>query len=389
MTRLRATAAFTAVVIRSMVRDRTALFFVLVLPVLVIVIIGTTFGGAERLEIGVAPAEAGLGDQVVDALEAADGLAVQRFAGEGSVRDAVLRRDVVAGVVVPVGFDAAVRRGEPATVLLLVGPEDQSTFTAQITVDAVVDDVAARLGAATFAARHAGIDFDQALPLADAAAATGGIEVVVDDVGGGDVQDLSTFSVVAPQNLVLFVFINAMASAGFLVRARKDGVLRRSLATPTSTSTVLTGLGLGWFVFALLQSLLIVLVGRIAFGVHWGNPPAALALVVIWALVGCGAGLLVGAFGEDEDRVGAITPPVGVVLGALGGCMVPLEIFPPAMQAISRAVPHSWAVSGWSALVLDGGTITDIAGSLAVLTAWAVALVAAASVLMHRRLVRP
>ena len=191
-----------------------------------------------------------------------------------------------------------------------------------------------------------------------------------------------------PQNLVLFTFINALASAAFLVQVRRDGVLHRALATRTSLGALLGGLATGWFVLALVQSLLIVVIGRVAFDVRWGDPVGTAALLVLWALVGCGAGLLVGALGENEDRVGAVMPVVGIVLGALGGCMVPFEVFPPLMRTLALAVPHTWALNGFRNLVFDGGAVRDIAGSIVVLTAWAGGLLWLSTTVMHRRLVR-
>lgn len=51
------------------------------------------------------------------------------------------------------------------------------------------------------------------------------------DVGRAQRTGLSRFSLVAPQELVLFVFINAAASGATLVRMRRTGVLRRVLAS--------------------------------------------------------------------------------------------------------------------------------------------------------------
>ncbi|MEZ5218409.1 MAG: ABC transporter permease [Ilumatobacteraceae bacterium] len=204
--------------------------------------------------------------------------------------------------------------------------------------------------------------------------------------GNAGSSTISRFSLTVPQNLVLFTFINGAASAGFLVRTRREGVMTRAMSSPASTGTLLAGLGIGWFAVALFQSLLIVVIGAVVFGMDWGNPLAAGILVVLWALVGAGAGLLVGAIADDPDRVSAISPPVGIVLGALGGCMIPFEVFSPTMQSIAKAVPHTWALNGWRTLVFDGGGVADIRGSIAVLSVWVVALLSVASVLLRRRL---
>jgi ABC-2 type transport system permease protein len=151
-------------------------------------------------------------------------------------------------------------------------------------------------------------------------------------------------------------------------------------------STMLAGLGLGWFAFALAQSAIIVGVGALLFGVSWGDPVGAIALVTVFAFVGCGVGLLVGAIGKNEDRVAAITPPLGIVLGALGGCMVPLEVFPPVMRTIAHVTPHFWAIDSWQTLIFDGDGIGAILPALGVLLAFSAVFVVAASTLLRRNL---
>jgi ABC-2 type transport system permease protein len=347
----------------------------------VIVIIGTTFGGQGRTEIGLVSAERGpLAARVAGALRSADGVRVRAYEDIEALRRAVRRQTVASGVVLPPGLDAELRAGRQGRLWFVASANSEAALAARATVQGIVDRAAAPIAAA-----QAQPGFDAALTVASAQA-DGGVTVAVQDVGDARVRDLSRFSLTAPQNLVLFVFINAMASAVLIVVARRQGVLRRALAAPVSMTTVLLGLGLGWLALALVQSLLIVGVGALGFGVRWGDPLAAALLVLVFALVGCGAGLLVGALGRDEDRVGALAPVIGIVLGALGGCMVPLEIFPSGMQAIAHAVPHYWAVTAWQKLIFDGEGVSAILPSLLVLTGIAVVSIAAAAALLRRRL---
>jgi len=213
--------------------------------------------------------------------------------------------------------------------------------------------------------------------------------VAVEDVGDARRGDLSAFSLTAPQNLVLFVFINAMAGGASLVRMRRMGVLRRVLAGPVSAGDVVIGVTAAWFLVSLIQSLLIVAIGALVFGVSWGDPVAASLLVVVFSTVGAGAGLLVGSVGGNEDRVSAISPPVGIVLGSLGGCMVPLEVFPDSMLTVAKVVPHSWAMTAWQRLVFDGDGIAAIALPLLVIGGnFASVFVLLATRALHRGLTR-
>ncbi len=109
-------------------------------------------------------------------------------------------------------------------------------------------------------------------------------------------------------------------------------------------------------------------------------------LVVCWALVGTGAGMLAGTLFKTPEQSTSIAPTVGIVLGMLGGCMWPLEIVGSAMRTIGHLAPHAWAVDAWTTLLSRGGTIHDIQRDLLVLVGFAVVLLAVATRRLQRTL---
>lgn len=385
---LRGVFAFVVVALRRYTGAPSALFFSLALPVVVITIIGSTFGGQARIEVGVAGDASGASAaRIVEALEQTEGVEVRRFDDVDALRRAARRNAVGAGIVVPARLDAAVAAGGTVAVPLVLAPDAQRAFAARTALQTALDRAGAPLAAAAFAPEDG---FAAALARADAldaaTPADAGPEVRVVGEAGPGADD--AFALVAPQNLVLFVFLTGLSTAGLVVHARRNGILRRVVATPHGAGIVVVGLAIGWVVVALAQSALIVLVGAVAFGVGWGDPLAATLLVLVFAPVGCAAGLVVGALGKDQDRVDSILPIAGIVLGALGGCMVPLEVFPPGLARVADLTPHAWAVRAWQTLAIDGGDVGDIAPSLAVLTGAAVALLALGAALLRRDLLR-
>ncbi len=390
MNTLDAMRQFVVVIMRRLLRDRTALFFMTVLPVMIIVIIGVTFGSAGQVEIGVvnespaSPAAASL----VEAIDRSDGTSVTVFDSVDQLRGAVRRESVSAGVVLPDDLDAAIAAGDVELTLITL-PDSRAGSLANDVLLAAVAKVLGPADAARFASTATGTDLSAAQrTAAELSAALPPIDVATVDVGRERRTGLSQFSLVAPQQLVLFVFINSMASGAALVRMRRTGVLRRVLAGPGGTGTIVAGLLAAWVIISLFQSLLIIAVGRLGFDVDWGSPVGAAALVFTFALVGAGAGLMVGALGGNEDRVGAITPPIGIVLGAIGGCMVPLEVFSPTMRSVAHLVPQFWAMSAWQQLIFDGAGIDDIAGPLLALAGFAAVFLSGAVWALHRSLLR-
>ena len=187
--------------------------------------------------------------------------------------------------------------------------------------------------------------------------------------------------------LVLFVFITSVAGAAELIEARRLGVTRRLLATPTTATTVLFGEFLGRFAIAMLQALIIFGVGWLVFGVDWGDPPAALLLVVTFALVATGVGMLLGAVLGSAEQATSIGSPVGIALGMLGGWMWPLAIVPAPMRTFGHLFPQAWAMDAFIALIARNAGLAGILRPIAVLAAFAAVLLALATWRLRRALV--
>jgi ABC-2 type transport system permease protein len=376
--------------LRRLARDRLALFFLVLLPVVIIAIIGITFGDAasERLPVGIADEGAGpLGDELRAALAASPALDPRAYDDTDALGKAVRRGVVSAGVVLPAGYDQALRAGRTAQVTFVVDRTRPAPAPVRSAVAAVVARQAAEVKAARFAADNAGVGFDTALARARALSTLPEqVRVEATTIGGREDALPTGFNYTAPANLVLFVFITSLAGAAGLIEARRLGVTRRMLATPTTTSTILFGEALSRFAVALLQAAIILGVGWLVFGVDWGDPPAALLLVVTFALVGTAVGMLGGSVLRNAEQATSIGPPVGIALGMLGGCMWPLAIVPEPMRVVGHLFPQAWAMDAFIALIAKGENIAGIALQLAVLASFAVALLALATWRLRRAL---
>lgn len=369
-----------------LLRDRTALFFLVVLPVLVIVIIGATVRGFSTWKVGVVDEGAGAaGRQLVAALDRAPDLAVSHYRTVREMSTAVARGELNTGVVLPAGLDETARAGGGARIGLVAERANSAMQAAATAVAAVVQAEGGRVQAAQFATAQAGGTF--AANLTRAAA----LERQVPRVAVRTVQAQAAssvlpegFSYAAPTELVLFVFLSAVAGGAAIVETRRLGIYERVAAAPVRPRDVIAGEALNYFVIALAQSLLIVAVGSLAFGVSWGDPAAAGLLLLAWSLVGAGAGMVAGTLFRTPEQASGIGPVVGIALGMLGGCMWPLAIVSPLMRQVGHATPQAWAVDAWTALLSRNGTVATILPNLAILAGFAAVFL----VLATRRLRR-
>lgn len=377
--------------LKRVARDRTFLFFIVLLPLLVILLVGVTTSGSSSTRIGLVRGQSTpLATQLVADLEADPGLATQRYATRADAVGAMRRGEVDAVVLVPPNLDANLRSGVALAVPVLVSGSVETSQAAETGVSSVVARHGAMVQAAMFATSHAGRSFAENLATTRSLQRETPVVPVRTEVVNSKSDFLPVgYSYSAPTMLVLFVFINAVAGGGAMIQTRRFGIFSRALAAPIRPRDLVFGEALCYLALSLGQALLIVVVGAVMFGVSWGNPLAAAALIGMWALVGTGAGMASGTLFRTSAQAGAIGPAVGIAFGMLGGCLWPLEIVPEAVRLVGHVTPHAWAVDAWVTVLSRGGGLADIAGYLAILAAYAVALLAIASLRLRRSLVTP
>lgn len=376
-----------------LLRQPSNIFFVFVFPILIILLLGVMFGGGFDARVGAYLAEEGpLASALVTALDDLEDIGVVTYDSEPALTEAVQRGQVAAGVLIPEGYDAALMGGGSAEVGVVARPADQSGMLVRETVRDVVARQATPIRAARFAAEQGVASFTNALPVAQALAAReSGITVAYSQAGESvfeGFENLGTFDLGAAQELVLFMFLTSLAAAADLILTRRLGVARRMLSTPTSTGVILGGEVAGRFGVALVQGVYIMVGTLLIFGVNWGDPLGAIVILVLFALVGSGAAMLSGSLFRNEQQAGGIGVLLGLGLAAVGGAMVPIELFPATMKHIALLTPHAWAVDAFAELVRRDGGLLDILPQLGVLAAFAAFFLMLATWRLRRVLTR-
>ncbi len=362
--------------LRRFVRDRSNVFWVLVFPILLILVLGAAFGGSSDPRLGVYEAGDGeLSGGLVLLLEEQSGMQVVGFESRDDLVATVERGEVEAGLIIPADYDAGLQAGRSVVVELAIrSAEDAQGIRGN--VQSALTQQSGVLRAAAFVQAEGAGTFADGL---DVAAATGenipDVTVTVSSVGEqiGYFQ-LGRFDASAQAELLLFMFLTSLTASAALIQTRRLGVARRMVATPTPVRTILIGEGLGRFVIALLQGVFIMVGTLVLFNVDWGDPIGASAILIVFALVGSGAAMLMGSLFSNDQQAGGLGVLFGLGLAALGGCMIPLiifEYFAPTLFNIAHITPHAWGLEAFDALVIEKGTVVDTLPFLGILLGYA------------------
>lgn len=334
-------------------RDRGALASLFLLPLAFMTFLGFIFRGTDAsaprklvvVDDGAATTEAFVG-----ALETTGAFALAK-APEARARELVKTGQADAALLVPA--EEAEDRQSPYRLLMDGG----TPLAVRASVQAIVSAVVARM-AAEPACRTPPED----LPLR------------VEDVrgAGAPLRNADGFQVSVPGNVVLFGFFIAVTLGISFIEERKSGTWRRLLVAPVHPGAHLLGKMLTYLLIGILQMVFLFAVGRGVLGMRLAGSAFAVALVCL-AVVLCAVclGLFVASVGRSARTVGALTSVVLLVLGMLGGAMIPRALMPESVRALGLFTPHGWALDALQMLVLvPGSGLADVARPLLVLLAF-------------------
>ncbi len=394
-------ALFTLTVkdLRLLVRDRGALVLLFLAPIVVISAAGfslSTLYRSSRHYLPVVDLDRGpIADKLLTSLAEAPGLEVERVSDEVARRLVSMTPRAGAALVVPEGFSQAVRKGEPAKLLLWTDPVKHLEVLA---IRATVERARAGLITSRVAARiaviqvltHAGdADFES---LAEDSAslaermAEGTISLEEASVFGGPTE-FNTFDQNVPGFSVTFLLLGMLFGVGLgLLDEREWGMVYRLSASPVPPVTLLAGKMLSRFATGLVQMTLLFLFGRAAFGISLGPSIPALGLTIVGiAFAAAAFGFLAAVLARSRDAMLPLGTIAIVAMAAIGGCWWPITIEPSWLQTFAHLFPTAWAMGAFNDLMLRQRELSFVLPKIGALLAFGLGYIALGAHLYESR----
>jgi ABC-2 type transport system permease protein len=337
--------------VKMFVRNRAALFFSLVVPLLIMLIFGVLdFGGTTRLSLG-------LVDEANDEASITLGqtLAAQPvFELERGERDAELaelgegHRDLV--LIIPAGFELRPANDPDAQLVAYANAaRPQQAQTGGLLLNALVSQLMLEAGQP---------------------GQSGGPVVEVDELPG---RDLGYIDFLVPGMLALTVMQLGLFSVAFgFVNLKRTGALRRLFATPTSPAYFLGAQVTSRLLIGILQVLILLGVG-LWFGLQLvGSVALLLAVSVVGSIIFLAMGFAIAGWAKNEDQAAPVANLLSLPMTFLSGVFFPRDAMPDLLKGITEFLPLTYLSDALRRIANDGAGVVDIGGDLLGLAVWAV-----------------
>ncbi len=380
--------ALARVHLLTALRERVTLFWFIVFPIFLLVILSLIFGnigkqGGMNFQVGLVNLETAGGEPdlagIVTRVFAAVGeshtskepvLSIHRpHPGEDGqeflirAKEELQQGKLAAVVVIPHGFNQAVLSSKGAEIVIYTDPTRSGSELAASVIREIVSEIDQEI-----LVRIGRFDKDKQIPVRTEMIERGAVS-------------FSYVSYLLPGVILMALFTAGLFGVpGTILYARDRFQLRRYWVTPLTVPRYLVGFSLGQLGLSSIQFIILFLIGRYGLGaeVNFARPQAT-AFLILGFCTFLALGFLIAAIAKTANGGMAIANILNIPLMFLSGLFFPVGDLPGFLKAIVLVNPVTYVASGLRAgLGLAQGTVSLTASILVPLGWIALAVIVAA-----------
>lgn len=415
------TIAWKDILIRF--RDRRALLFMLIAPLLLAGILGAAFGGLQQgsgtpnlaIPLVIVNDDKGASGQAfVAALTSGQSAALIAPApmdNLAAARASVESGQATALLYIPAGFSQALAgsaaTSAPSQTVQLQIYTDPALHVSGEIVRLLVTQTASQFSGAVLGRQvaieqirraagsqaPAAAEIERALAQQSSAnspeTSQPSITLKGTTLGSESTSSANLLAYFVPNMLVFFLMFTLFDNTRSILTEQQEGTLKRMISTSTSSAQILLGKLAGSFLTGLAQVIILIVAARVLFQLSWGSSLLALALIVVAsvaAITSLGAAL--AAIAKTSQQVDILAGLITLLSAALSGTFVPLDRMPAWLQHLGMLTINYWSLQGLYDLTVRQQGLSAVLPESEILFGIALVLFILAVWQLRRRIVR-
>lgn len=339
--------------IKMVYRNRQALFWAMVFPLIFVVVFGL-FRLDQPLEVNllvIDRARDPMSQGLIASLSAMERFNVAVRQDEAEVRQELEDGNGVYVLIIPEGLGASLAQGPaaaPAQITLLYDRGDQSAPIIIGVIQRFIDKINQNI-----------VQAPTLLELSPQ---------------GVQSRQLTYFDFVLPGLVGLGVMTYSIIGvASVIALYREQKILKRILATPLKVRTFFAAQIIAYLVLSILQAIVIAAAGILLFNGHiYGNFLWLLILVVMANVVFLNLGFIVGAIAKNVRAADGLANAVALPMMFFSGTFFSNDSLPKVVAAVVDYLPLSPLLDAMRGVALEAKPFWAYPTELAILAAWIV-----------------
>lgn len=380
--------ALASRIIRQVVRDKRTLALIFVVPIVIMTLLYLVLTNTSSVHTLAIVRPTGTGSDRINTLitsllpgkEKLNVIHINAY----QVNDKLINGEADAAVIFPPDFAQQVFTGQSPSVQTVLEGSDPNVASAMRDVTGAFTH---QLGVALSAlnAQQAQVGQSQAIP----PVLGGSIPFTVSDpqyLHGGPQYTFNDSIAPVFIGIFSFFFVFILTSIAFL-RERSQGTIERVMASPMTRTELVMGYICGFTLFALVQSLMILLFVVFALRVHYSGNLALVFLVTALLTIGSvNLGIFLSAFAQNEFQIVQFIPLVFGIQIFLSGVFWPIDQLPAVLRPISYILPLTYANEALRGVMLKGASLAEIGWELSALLIFMLLMIVLSALTMRRQI---
>jgi ABC-2 type transport system permease protein len=374
-------------------RVKMAMVLLILMPLFMMVMVGyiyPTTGSINHLPVGLVNLDTG-GDNsashiFVTQLEAINNqtgmMELSSAASFDDIKTQVQNGDIYGGIIIPENFSSNLMAGKQATITIVT---DQSNPQISMTMQSVLTQTIEQMG--IWLAQQNVQRLDPSLGADNSLAVIKPYNVQTEGVVPGNPN---YFQFMAAGIIAMTAMMSVMTGLPSAIsREKAVGTLDGMMAAPISRLSILLGKTIAQSIRGIIQAVIILVLAVALFGVTiQGSILLVFALLFLGVFSFVGLGIVVTAYAKNEETAGMMMMTLMFPMMFLSGVFFPIQQMPWFMQAISKALPLTYATTALRKVMTLGAGISAIATELLVLIGFGVIMIMIAVPVFKRAMTR-
>lgn len=349
-------AVFVPIDFKRLFRDKVAIFFVFIFPLIFLFVFGTIFGGNDNVSFKVAlinQSNSEFAGKFVQQAKDSEVLDVDEdVTTMEQAREKMNRSEVSATLILPENYGEVTNGKYPTGEITVL--YDQNNEQAGQTLQAVLEAMFAEVNAQF-------VQNETPFSVKTESTATKGLTRFDYTFSGLLGFALLSLGVFGPTTV--------------FPRLKEKGVLRRYHTTTLKvwqyfTGNVISNAGVG-----ILSVAVMFLMAVLVFDLNMrGDYFSFAAVVVIGATLLFGIGLAVGGWAKNENQAAPLAQLITFPMMFLSGVFFPVFLMPEWLQSVTKFIPLTPIIDSIRYVVTEGKTLFDLGPQLLVMGIWIVVI---------------
>jgi len=349
-------AVFVPIDIKRLFRDKVAIFFVFVFPLIFLFVFGTIFGGNDNVSFKVALINqsssefAGKFTQQAKASEVLD--VDEEITTMDQAREKMNRSEVSATLILPENYGEVANGKYPSGEITVLYDQnnEQAGQTLQAVLEAMFTEVNAQF-----------VTNETPFSVKTESTATKGLTRF----------DYTFSGLLGFALLSLGIF----GPTAVFPRLKEKGVLRRYHTTTLKVWQYFTGNVISNAAVGVLSVSVMFIMAMLVFDLNMrGNYLSFAAVVVLGATLLFGIGLAIGGWAKNGNQAAPIAQLVTFPMMFLSGVFFPVFLMPEWLQSVTKFIPLTPIIDSIRYVVTEGKSLFELGPQLLVIVVWIIVI---------------